>query len=72
MATATVTLKVTPNETQIIAEALRMYAYACRGMSRENRKHPLDGFKMDLSIGGNDIRRLAMTAAKIREDIGLK
>jgi len=72
MARATVSLKVTPNELQIVDEALRMYAYACRNIHRDDRAHPLDGLKMNLSIGENDHRRLAMVAEETRRGIGLK
>lgn len=72
MAQATVSLKVTPNELQIIDEALKMYTYACRNIHRDDRAHPLNGLKLNLSIGGNDHRRLAAHADEIRRDIGLR
>jgi hypothetical protein len=71
MAQAQVTMKVSPNELQVISEALRMYAFAMRRIKREDVKHPLDEFKVDLSVGG-DHRKLSMAADKIRQDIGLK
>lgn len=72
MAQATVSLKVTPNELQIIDEALRMYVYANRNIHRDDRAHPLEGLKLNLSIGENDHRRLALCAEEIRRGIGLK
>lgn len=72
MTIAVVTLKVTPNELQVISEALKMYAYANRHLTKEYAKHPLDGYQHDTSIGQNDPRRLVLAANKIRQDIGLK
>ena len=70
MMNATVTLKVTPNELQIIDAALKMYAYAM--IEREGRTHRLDGYQLDLSICDGDPRMAMMAAQKIRRDIGLK
>ena len=71
MAQAQVVIKVTPNELQVIDKALEMYTYACRNMNRDDRNHPLDGFKINLAFAGNDPRKAAIVASKIKQDIGL-
>jgi hypothetical protein len=70
MAQATVTLKVTPNELQVVAEALRMYARANRDLAKDSDL--LEGYQLLVSIGDGNNRKLAMMATKIRQDIGLK
>lgn len=71
MAQAQVTLKVSPAELQTIDDALKMYAYANRFLTKSlGHKHPLEGFQHN--IRGGDARILVIQANKLRQDIGLK
>ena len=72
MAIATVTLKVSPLELQIIDEALKMYAFANRRLHREDCAHPLEGYQHSASVGEGDPRRCAGLATLIRQNIGLR
>ncbi len=56
--------------TSVVAEALKMYGRVNRDLAKN--AEPLKGYQLDVSIGDNDYRKLAMIAEKIRRDIGLK
>lgn len=69
MATAKVTLTVSPSELQVMNAALRMYAHVHRNASREDRKGT-EGYQFDLFF--DDHRKHAIAAEEIRMKIGLK
>ena len=67
MAQATVQLKVTPHELQIIREALRQYANQMQKFGKET----FTDLPIDLSICSGDYLTGARDANKLIRDIGL-
>ena len=63
MASAIVTLKVTPNELQYIRAALVCYAANIRAG---------DYSRMDLTAAGNEPHKAMVAVTKLIQDIGLK
>lgn len=70
MATAQVTLKVTPNELQVIDEALRLLVEASSAIARDEKMPKT--CEVDVSVAEFDPRKLAVRAGEIRRNIGLK
>ena len=71
MTTAQVILKVTPNELQIIDEALRLLHKVAMAKSLRKENLP-EIYQLDFSIAGFDSHRLAIKAGEIIKNIGLK
>lgn len=72
MAEATVTIKVTPNELQVISSSLRMFAYVIDGLMKNDRAHPLEGYHHSLNFCDNDPSVAYRMANAIRHQIGLR
>ena len=72
MASAIVTLKVTPQELQVIDQALRMWSYASGNLHDNAYAHPLERYQHDLTMVGGNPLQATMIANKLRKDIGFK
>jgi len=76
MAQATVTIKITPLELQVITEALKMLGYVSRHCVRDpgavEKPQPLAGYQYDLILAEGDPRKLAVLAERIRGELGLR
>lgn len=68
MASATVTLKVSPQELQILNEALRWYEHALKYWRVVNKPE----FKANAGAFDNDPRKGVIIAQKLQNQIGLK
>jgi len=68
MATATVTVKITPYELQLIDEALNLLFKTSISIARKEPPQPTVNF--DLSDG--DPRALAHRAGELRRNLGMK
>ena len=71
MASAKVTITLSPIELQILCAALGIYIYVCERYARE-LDNPLKGYRLDMSLGDGDPRKLVQMAQGILRNIGLK
>jgi len=71
MAQATVTLKVSPYELQLIKESLRQYEWAMRTLLWEDKEHR-KRVQPSLAVFEGDTRTIALAAQQLLKDIGLK
>ena len=71
MATAQVTLKVSPYDLQIVCEALCLYAYVHRHKGEKSVALRGGSFKHDLSIIEGDPRKGVLAANELLRDFGL-
>lgn len=67
MAQATVTLKVTPKEFDMVVSALKMYSHVVKRLGNSAYEHPLEGFRVDLL--DDDTHATVLMANKIITDI---